>query len=119
MCVCVSTHVTPSAVYASAPHAAIPEPVTQTVISSDVGSAAVVGEDVGVDVGEGEKGGSYAQLLEAGLSSGGLQPTQIPQVTRPLAHWHVSHCCLRARIVLSPTGACCVFAKGHVLCCGT
>ena len=43
--------------------AAIPEPITQTVVSSETG---------GVN--------SYGQLLQAGLSHGGLQPSEIPQV---------------------------------------
>ena len=44
--------------------AAIPEAITQTVISSDT---AVVQPN-------------YGQLLQAGLSHGGLQPSEIPQV---------------------------------------
>ena len=44
--------------------AAIPEAITQTVISSDTAAAA----------------SNYGQLLQAGLSHGGLQPSEIPQV---------------------------------------
>ncbi len=70
----------------------IPEAVTQTVVSSDPAGegeqVAGSGEDPAAqgdqDDAEAERpaaAAGYGQLLQAGLSSGGLQPSEIPQVS--------------------------------------